>query len=83
MGYCESIDVGMRLGLNNAQRQQAATKLESHIRRASIEIDQEFNYYGRSTPSSALVESIIRIAREIEEKVLAFGEPENGWVKIK
>jgi hypothetical protein len=58
MGYCESIDVGMRLGLNNAQRQQAATKLESHIRRASIEIDQEFNYYGRPTPSSALVESM-------------------------
>lgn len=59
MGYCDSIDVGMRLGLNNAQRQQAATKLASHIRRASIEIDQEFNYYGRTTPSSALVENTL------------------------
>lgn len=59
MGYCDSIDVGMRLGLNNAQRQQASTKLTSHIRRATIEIDQEFNYYGRATPSSALVENTL------------------------
>ena len=57
--YCEVLDVGLRLGLNNAQRQQATTKIESNIRRASIEIDQEFNYYGRTTPSSAIQETTL------------------------
>jgi hypothetical protein len=54
MTYCSVIDVGVRLGLNSSQRQQANTRLLSQIRRASIEIDQEFNYYGRATPSSSI-----------------------------
>ena len=50
--YCSSSDVGSRLGLNNAQRTQASSKLEAAIRRASIEIDQEFRDYGRDAPSA-------------------------------
>jgi len=49
--YCSSSDVGSRLGLNNAQRTQAASKIDAAIRRASIEIDQEFRDYGRDAPS--------------------------------
>lgn len=36
--YCSTSDVGGRLGLNSAQRQQAGSLLISAIRRASIEI---------------------------------------------
>ena len=49
--YCSSADVGTRLGLNNAQRTQASSKITLAIRRASIEIDQEFRDYGRDVPS--------------------------------
>jgi hypothetical protein len=49
--YCSSSDVGSRLGLNNAQRTQAASKIDAAIRRASIEIDQEFRDYGRDAGS--------------------------------
>ena len=49
--YCSSSDVGSRLGLNNAQRTQASSKINAAIRRASIEIDQEFRDYGRDAPS--------------------------------
>ena len=49
--YCSSIDVGQRLGLNSAQRTSAATRLSSSIRRAAIDIDQEFRDYGRNAPS--------------------------------
>ena len=50
--YCSSSDVGSRLGLNNAQRTQASSKIEAAIRRACIEIDQEFRDYGRDAPSA-------------------------------
>tara|TARA_R100000995_G_scaffold61157_2_gene31166 strand:+ start:765 stop:1295 length:531 start_codon:yes stop_codon:yes gene_type:complete len=49
--YCSSINVGQRLGLNSAQRTSAATRLSSAIRRAAIDIDQEFRDYGRNAPS--------------------------------
>ena len=49
--YCSQSDVGTRLGLNNAQRTQASSKLDLAIRRAAIEIDQEFRDYGRDAPS--------------------------------
>lgn len=48
--YCSTSDVGQRLGLNSAQRVQAGNTLEIAIRRASIEIEQVFNDYGRSNP---------------------------------
>ena len=51
VSYCSSSDVGQRLGLNSAQRSAAATKLSSSIRRAAIDIDQEFRDYGRNVPS--------------------------------
>lgn len=57
--YCDETDVGLRLGLNSAQRQQATTKIEIQIRRASIEIDQEFLYYGRTTPSDHIADSTL------------------------
>jgi hypothetical protein len=49
--YCTTTDVGSRLGLDSSQRTRAGTRLTSAIRRASIDIDQEFLQYGRSTPS--------------------------------
>ena len=49
--YCSESDVGSRLGFNNAQRTQASSKVKAAIRRASIEIDQEFRDYGRDAPS--------------------------------
>ena len=59
MAYCSVADVGLRLGLNAAQRQQANSKILAQIRRASIEIDQEFNYYGRSCPSQEIGETTL------------------------
>ena len=49
--YCSSSDAGQRLGLNSAQRTAAASRLTTALRRASIDIDQEFRDYGRDTPS--------------------------------
>ncbi len=49
--YCTTTDIGSRLGLNSAQRTQASNKLTRAIRRASIDIDQEFRDYGRNVPS--------------------------------
>tara|TARA_Y100001937_G_scaffold66714_1_gene91236 strand:+ start:7112 stop:7642 length:531 start_codon:yes stop_codon:yes gene_type:complete len=57
--YCSSIDVGQRLGLNSAQRTAAATRLTSSIRRASIDIDQEFRDYGRDVPSRETAETTL------------------------
>lgn len=57
--YCSSNDVGSRLGLNNAQRTQAASKLILALRRATIDIDQEFRDYGRTTPSREIGETTL------------------------
>tara|TARA_A100001391_G_C5005692_1_gene261947 strand:- start:322 stop:852 length:531 start_codon:yes stop_codon:yes gene_type:complete len=57
--YCSSIDVGQRLGLNSAQRTAAASRLTSAIRRASIDIDQEFRDYGRDVPSRETAETTL------------------------
>lgn len=38
-------------------------------------------YEGEVDIDSVLVNSIIRIAREIEKIVLAFGEPKSGWAE--
>jgi hypothetical protein len=57
--YCSVVDVGLRLGLNSSQRQQANSKILSQIRRASIEIDQEFNYYGRTCPAQEIGETTL------------------------
>ncbi len=57
--YCTSNDVGSRLGLNNAQRTQASSKLTLALRRATIDIDQEFRDYGRSTPSREIGETTL------------------------
>ena len=57
--YCSQSDVGSRLGLNNAQRTQASSKLNVAIRRASIEIDKEFRDYGRDAPSRETAETTL------------------------
>ena len=49
--YCTTSDAGTRLGLNSAQRTAAGTRLNTAIRRATIDIDQEFRDYGRDVPS--------------------------------
>ena len=38
-------------------------------------------YEGIVDVDSALVDSIIRVAREIEESILAFGEPKSDWAE--
>ena len=55
--YCSSADVGSRLGLNSAQRTQAASRLTTGIRRSSIDIDQTFRDYGRDVPSKSIADS--------------------------
>ena len=57
--YCTSSDVGMRLGLNSAQRTQAASKLTLAIRRATIDIDQVFRDYGRNVPSKSIADTTL------------------------
>jgi len=57
--YCSTSDTASRLGLDSAQRTRAATRLTNAIRRATIDIDQEFVQYGRVTPSKAIAETTL------------------------
>lgn len=57
--YCSVADVGSRLGLDSAQRTRASSRLTNAIRRASIDIDQEFLSYGRNTPSREIAETTL------------------------
>ena len=57
--YCTNADVGSRLGLNSAQRDKATSRLNSGIRRATIDIDQEFRDYGRDVPSRETAETTL------------------------
>lgn len=54
MSYCTTTDVSIRLGLDSAQKARASTRITSAIRRASINIDQEFRDYGRDAPSASI-----------------------------
>ena len=55
--YCSVADVGMRLGLDSAQRTRATSRITSCVRRASIKIDQCFLDYGRNEPSKSIAGS--------------------------
>ena len=55
--YCDASDVGARLGMNSAERTSASSKITRAIRRASIDIDQEFRDFGRNTPAREQGES--------------------------
>tara|TARA_R110002020_G_scaffold30355_4_gene95753 strand:- start:828 stop:1370 length:543 start_codon:yes stop_codon:yes gene_type:complete len=55
--YCTTSDVSDRLGLDSGQRTRATSRIDSAIRRATIDIDQEFLYYGRTTPSREIAET--------------------------
>ena len=55
--YCDSTDVGARLGMNSAERTSASSKITRAIRRASIDIDQEFRDFGRNAPAREQGES--------------------------
>ena len=57
--YCTAADVGSRLGLNAQQHDRATSRINSAIRRAAIDIDQEFRYYGRTNPSRETGESTL------------------------
>ena len=72
--YCSTSDAGQRLGLNSAQRASAATRLDSSIRRASIDIDQEFRDYGRDTPSRETGETTLDGAHAADGVVVQQGE---------
>ena len=62
--YCATGDVSSRLGLDAQQRTRAETRIENAIRRAGIDIDQEFLQYGRATPSTHLAETTLNGAIE-------------------
>ncbi len=68
--YCSSSDAGQRLSLNSAQRTAASSKLSSAIRRASIDIDQEFRDYGRNVPSREQGESTTSGAVNVEDTTI-------------
>tara|TARA_R110001592_G_scaffold9439_1_gene50176 strand:- start:2151 stop:2687 length:537 start_codon:yes stop_codon:yes gene_type:complete len=57
--YCSTSDVGSRLGLDSAQRTRASSRLTNAIRRATIDIDQEFRDYGRNAPSREIGETTL------------------------
>ena len=57
--YCSNADVANRLGLDAGQRTRASSRLESVIRRASIEIDMVYRDYGRTSPTSHLAETTL------------------------
>jgi len=82
--YCSSTDAGTRLGLNSAQRTAAASKLNTAIRRAAIDIDQEFRDYGRDAPSRETAQTTLDGALGVAATVVdltsgsAFGVPGNG-----
>ena len=57
--YCSVADVGMRLGLDSAQRDRANTRITAAIRRATITIDQTFRDYGRDAPSRETAETTL------------------------
>jgi hypothetical protein len=59
MGYCTASDVSVRLGLDSGQRDRAATRIASAIRRAGVDIDQTFRDYGRDAPSSYTASSTL------------------------
>jgi len=82
--YCSAADVGSRLGLNSAQRDQASSRLASAIRRATIDIDTEFKSYGRSTPGREIAETTLDGAHAAGTTTVdlasggSFGVPGNG-----
>lgn len=57
--YCSNADVGMRLGLDSAQRTRAASRITAAVRRSSIDIDQEFRYYGRTAPTKSIASTTL------------------------
>ena len=57
--YCSVADVGMRLGLDSAQRTRATSRITSCVRRASIKIDQCFLDYGRNEPSKSIADTTL------------------------
>jgi len=57
--YCSNADVGMRLGLDSAQRTRADSRITAAVRRSSIDIDQEFRYYGRDAPTKSITSNTL------------------------
>ena len=57
--YCSESDVAGRLGLDAGQRTRASKRLQSVIRRATVEIDMGFKDYGRVAPSREIAETTL------------------------
>lgn len=57
--YCSTADVADRMGLSSQERLAANSRLTGAIRRATIEIDQEFFDRGRSEPSKNTAETTL------------------------
>ena len=84
--YCTTSDVSDRLGLDSGQRTRATSRINSAIRRSTVDIDQEFRYYGRDTPSRETAETTLDGAHAAGTTTIdvasggAFGVPGNGNV---
>lgn len=57
--YCSVADVADRMALSAQERLAATNRITGAIRRATIEIDQEFFDYGRVEPSRATQETTL------------------------
>ena len=57
--YCATSDVADRMSLSSQERLSASAKITSAIRRATIEIDQEFYDRGRSEPSKSIADNTL------------------------
>jgi len=57
--YCSVADVADRMSLSGQERLAATTRITGAIRRATIEIDQEFHDYGRAEPSRETAETTL------------------------
>lgn len=57
--YCSTADVADRMGLSAQERLASANRLTGAIRRATIDIDQEFFDRGRSEPSKSLADTTL------------------------
>jgi len=70
--YCSTADVADRMGLSSQERIAAASRLTGAIRRACIDIDQEFFDRGRDEPSKSLANTTMNadsLAQAVEVSV--------------
>jgi len=73
--YCSTADVADRMGLSSQERLAAAARLTGAIRRATIDIDQEFFSRGRDEPSKATAETTLSSSITAGATTITIGAP--------